>query len=105
MSRKPPEHVDPVVIDGVRYEQVMNATRYGFDEAPGYLRAVREADGVQLWIKQIYALDIDPERERDVQEVYFRSMSVGEDGMILIENERGRKFSVDPATGESTPVG
>lgn len=32
-----------------------------------------------------------------MQDVWFRSLSV-ERGMLLIENERGERFEIDPAT-------
>jgi hypothetical protein len=38
-----------------------------------------------------------PELEGDVQDVWFRSLRV-ERGKLLIENERGERFEVDPAT-------
>ena len=47
MNRKLPKRVNPLEIDGLRDEQVMNATSWGLDEAPVYLRAGRMADDQQ----------------------------------------------------------
>lgn len=38
-----------------------------------------------------------PELEGDVQDVWFRFLRV-EGGKLLIENERGERFEVDPVT-------
>lgn len=39
-----------------------------------------------------------------MQNVFFGSMTAQPDGTLLIENERGRHFVVDPAVRASTPV-
>ena len=103
-SRIPAPEVQAVVKDGVRYEQVKNGIVAGFDQMGGYLAAVSEADGTQLWTLKVYNNTRDPEREGDVQDVFFKTMTLQGDGTLLIENERGAKFVVDPAKRTSTPV-
>ncbi len=105
-SKRPaPPEIEPVVIGDVRYEQVRNALDLGFDQLTGYLRARDAGTGEDLWVRQVYAVVIDESKERDVQEVYFASMTAGGDGAsLIIENERGERFSVDAGTGESTPL-
>ena len=45
VSRKAPPAVQPVVFEGVRYEQVMDATTIGRDDQPtGYLAAYDESN-------------------------------------------------------------
>jgi hypothetical protein len=103
-SRIPALQVPPVVKDGVRYEQVRNGIVAGLGQMGGYLAAVRVADGTQLWTLKVYDNARDPEREGDVQDVFFASMVLQDDGTLLIENERGAKFVVDPEARTSTPV-
>ena len=103
MSRRPPRTLGPIEKDGIRYEQVMDMP--GIDNRTGWLRATRMDSGEVIWTRQVYRHDIDPRMERDVQEFYFRSMELDPTGgAILIEDERGRHYSVDPASGESTAL-
>lgn len=100
MSRSPPPDVAPVVLDGVRYEQVTNGLARGLDRLTGYLRAADAETGAERWVVQLYdGGPTDPDLEADVQYVYFRSMAA-EGGRIVIENEAGVRYAVDPQTGE-----
>ncbi len=103
-SRIPAPIVEPIVSDGVRYEQVKNGLLAGFDQMGGYLSAFDENSGEQLWTLKVYDNKRDPEREGDVQDVFFKSMALQEDGTLLIENERGARFIVDPAQQSVTPA-
>lgn len=104
-DRNAPKQVPAVELGGVRYEQVMNARSLGFEGDTGYLRAVRVATGEELWVRRVYANEIDPTKERDVQLRYFSDMTVSPDGdRILITNEAGERWSVDPETGASEPL-
>jgi hypothetical protein len=97
-SRIPAPVVAAVNSNGVRYEQVKNGLLAGFDQMGGYLAAYDAASGKQLWTLKVYDNKRNPEREGDVQDVFFKSMTLQSDGTLLIENERGRRFVVDPAT-------
>jgi hypothetical protein len=64
--------------------------------------------GVGLAMRsQVYRNARRPELEGDVQDIWFRSLRV-DGGKLLIENERGERFEVDPATrqvvGHPAPV-
>jgi hypothetical protein len=101
-SRIPAPVVAPVSVDGVRYEQVKNGLLAGFDQMGGYLAAY--AGDQQLWTLKVYDNKRDPVREGDVQDVFFKSMTLQADGTLLIENERGARFIVDPKARTSTPA-
>lgn len=94
-SRIPAPTVEPVVADGIRYEQVKNGIIAGFDQMGGYLAAYDDSENTQLWTLKVYDNKRDPQREGDVQDVFFKSMTLQDDGTLLIENERGRRFSVN----------
>ena len=100
MSRKAPADVQPVELDGVRYEQVMSPAAHDLDGDAHYLRAVRISDGETLWIEPVYKIKVDSSKNRGVQSVYFETMTI-DDGKILIRNEKGVYYSVDPKTGKS----
>lgn len=97
-SRKAPPKVEPLLIDGVRYEQVVNAELLGEDQRTGFLAAVDESSGERLWLLKVYTVNRIEHLEADVQDVFFASMSAGDDGAsLLITDERGRAFVVDLA--------
>jgi hypothetical protein len=101
-SRIPSPAVAPVKAGGVRFEQVGNGLLAGFDQMGGYLAAYDDASGRQLWTLKVYDNRRSPDREGDVQDVFFKAMSLRPDGMLLIENERGARFIVDPAARTAT---
>lgn len=103
-SRVPGPNVPPVTIGKVRYEQVRNGLLEGFDQMGGYLAAFDVETGSQLWTLKVYENKRLPEKEGDVQDVFFKSMTAQPDGSLLIENERGGRFVVDPASRTSRPV-
>lgn len=103
-SRIPAPVVDPVSSKGVRYEQVKNGLLAGFDQMGGYLAAYDEASGEQLWTLKVYDNKRSPDREGDVQDVFFKSMSLQDDGTLLIENERRARFIVDVESRTVTPA-
>lgn len=103
-SRIPSPAVAAVKAGGVRYEQVSNGLLAGFDQMGGYLAAYDDASGRQLWTLKVYDNQRSPDREGDVQDVFFKSMSVRPDGTLLIENERGARYVVDPTARTSTSV-
>lgn len=102
-SRIPAPVVTPIIHNGVRYEQVPNGLLAGFEQMGGYLVAIDESTGSTLWTLKVYDNLRKPEKEGDVQDVFFKSMALQADGTLLIENERGKTFIVDPAKKTSTP--
>jgi outer membrane protein assembly factor BamB len=103
-SRIPAPAVDPIRSNGIRYEQVRNGLLAGFDQMGGYLAAYDDRTGEQLWTLKVYDNKRDPAMEGDVQDVFFKSMTLTSDGRLLIENERGARFVVDPRTPSVEPV-
>ncbi len=93
-SRVPAPRVAPVFIGGVRYAQV--AGDLEADGQVGGMLAAFDASSRELWRLKVYENARRPDLEGDVQDVWFRSLRVqGE--RLLIENERGEQFEVDPA--------
>jgi hypothetical protein len=87
-SRAHPPRVPPVFIAGMRYAQVAGDV--------GTLAAYDASDR-EVWRLRVYENPRRPELEGDVQDVWFRSLRA-RGGKLLIENERGERFEVDPAT-------
>lgn len=103
-SRIPAPVVPPITLADVRYEQVPNGLLAGFEQMGGYLAAYDVVTGKQLWTLKVYDNQRDSEKEGDVQDVFFKSMVLQADGSILVENERHKKFIVDPVAKTSSPV-
>lgn len=101
-SRIPAPAVAPLKAGALRFEQVGNGLLAGFDQMGGYLAAYDDASGRQLWMLKVYDNQRSPDREGDVQDVFFKAMSLQSDGTLLIENERGARYVVDPAVRTST---
>jgi hypothetical protein len=87
---------------GVRYEQVKNGLMAGFEQMGGYLAAYDEVSGQQLWTLKVYDNQRVSGKEGDVQDVFFKSMTLQADGTLLIENERRARFVVDLKARTST---
>lgn len=94
-DRLPPPEVPPVVRDGVTYAQADDARKAGLTQAHGVLLASDAPSGKLLWTLVVYAVEIDPKLEADVQWVFFRSMAFEPDGRLRIVNEAGKAFLVD----------
>jgi hypothetical protein len=93
-SRAPAPRVASVSIAGVRYAQV--ACDPDTDGQVGGMLAAYDASNRELWRLKVYVNARRPDLEGDVQDVWFRSLRVQGD-RLLIENERGEQFEVDPA--------
>ncbi len=101
-SRAAPPQVPPVVIDGIRYSQVLNGRKLGLASNAGWLMASDAKSGERLWTARIYEVRIDPADEADVQEVqevHFQSMTrVAGRKALAIHDEAGRSFVIDVDT-------
>jgi hypothetical protein len=88
-KRRAPEPVTPVVHEEIRYEAPI--------ERMGWVEAWDVKTGATLWDVQVYKVDVDPNLERDVQEVYITKLEI-EGGDLLVTDERDREFLVDLKT-------
>lgn len=90
-SRAAPPVIPPITRDGVRYE-----ARWSHR---GVLFAVDEKSGKPLWQVEVFQYRLDEQVETDVQEVYFKSMTLDPTGQaLLIEDEAGVRHLVDLKT-------
>jgi hypothetical protein len=97
-KRRAPPQVPPVKIGDVRYEQARLGPQEAKGLRSGYLAAYKGDSDTMLWRVKVYDVAYDPQLEADVQDVWFRKMSVSPDGkQILIENEIGDQFAVEIA--------
>jgi hypothetical protein len=101
-SRPAPPTVEPITLNGVRYEQDMQSARYGGTQPGGYLVAVDAATGDRLWMLKVYEVPVQADAPFQPGR-YFRSMQLIAAGdQLEIESEAGGKYVVDLATRTST---
>ena len=92
-KRSAPAPVAPVVTNGIRYSAP--------SDAMAFVVAADAGTSKELWRARIYEVRVDPNLERDVQEVFIVSLAV-KDGFLLIANERGEKYALDLQTRKVT---
>ena len=90
-KRMPAPVVEPILHEGVRY------TVPNDKGTKGYVVAWDAATGKQLWRKTVFRKCICPCLEHDVQWVFIKQMRLKE-GRLVIENEKGKAYSLDLKT-------
>lgn len=88
-KRAAPRPVAPVLCKGVQYSAP--------HDAMGFVVATGISSGKELWRARIYEVRVDPNLERDVQDVFITSLTL-KDGTLIITNERAEKFALDLKT-------
>lgn len=101
-KRAGPPEVPPVVIDSVSYAVLHFGLAEGLEQNGGYVVANEAKSGKRLWLVKVYENKIDPNLERDVQEVFIRTLK--KQGKLLeITDEKGRHYVLDPKTRQVRP--
>jgi len=94
LKRRAPK-VDPVAVNGVRYEVTRGPRSHGFKQNSGIISAIEEASGKELWWVAVYPVVYKSGEEQDAQDVFVTSLSISNDGhSLIVENEHGQRFSV-----------
>ena len=102
-KREGPDPVDPVTINGIRFEVVHWGKELGVGQNGGYIVAVDPASGERLWTLMVYGIDYDADRERDVQDLFITSLNET-DGKLKVVDEDEREFIVDPQSRKVTAL-
>jgi hypothetical protein len=98
-KRSGPDPVDPVRFGGIRYEAMPWGKARGLGQNGGYVAAIDEKSGDELWLLKVYDVSYDGDMEGDKQDVFVTSLDIDSAGRRLtVENEAGDRFSVDLAT-------
>ncbi len=101
-KRIAPPAVEPVTLDGLRFEAIHWGFERGLDQNGGYIAAIDTATGNERWILKVYEIDYDPKLESDVQDLFIERLAVSGD-LVEVTDERGRRFTVDPRTRAIRP--
>jgi hypothetical protein len=98
-KRSGPDPVDPVRFGGIRYEAMPWGKARGLGQNGGYVAAIDEKTGDELWLLKVYDVTYDGDMEGDKQDVFVTSLDIDSAGRRLtVENEAGDRFSVDLET-------
>lgn len=93
-KRLPPTEVNPVEKDGIQYRAPHWGVTEGRNQNGGYIEAWDVKRHKRLWGIQVYKSEINPAKERDVQDVFITTLAF--QGIeLLVRNERGEVYSVD----------
>lgn len=92
-ERAIPPTIQPLENNGIRYE-VPNTV-----EKMGVVLAYDKESGKRLWEKKVYRVFINPMVEKDTQWVFIKQIDV-EDGKLVVINEKGKRFELDPVSGK-----
>ena len=104
MKREGPDPVEPVVVGALRYEAPHYALEVGGQQNGGHVTATDVASGERLWTVRVYETAYDPLRERDVQDVFITSLVDAGGGRLAIEDEDGRRYTLDTASRRVQPA-
>ena len=95
-DREPPDPVDPVEHDGVRYTAILEIEYGG-------VAAWSVETAQKLWEVEVFRVVFDEKVEGCAQEVYITSLRI-EDDALMVTNEREEVFEVDLEKRTVRPV-
>jgi hypothetical protein len=103
-KRVGPAQIAPVTIGNKRFEVVHWARDRGLAQNGGYIAALDISSGKELWLLRVYETTYDKSLERDVQDVFIKSMSKKIFSETLkITDENGHSYLVNTQTRVVTP--
>ena len=98
-KRAGPDDVPSVTIGSTRYSVIHWARDRGLPQNGGYIAAQDVASGKELWILKVYSVKYDLAKEMDVQDIFIERMTVDDSGgLLMIQDETGRIFTVNPVS-------
>ena len=104
-KRSGPNPVDPVRFGGIRYEAMPWGKARGLDQNGGYVAAIDEKTGNELWLLKVYDVGYDGDMESDKQDVFVTSLEIDREGRRLtVESEAGNRYAVDLESRKVSPA-
>lgn len=90
-SRPPPKKVEPLIHENVKFLAPWDKM--------GYIEARDKNTNDLLWDLKVYEVEIDPNIEHDVQEIYIASIKL-KSGALEVRTEFNTKYMVNLETKE-----
>jgi hypothetical protein len=92
-KRSAPQPVAAVTVNAVEYSAPA--------EAMGFVVATDARSNKELWRQRIYTVQVNPLREKDVQDVFITALGI-EGSNLIVTNENGETYALDLATRKVT---
>ncbi|OMH26279.1 hypothetical protein BGP75_01030 [Motiliproteus sp. MSK22-1] len=91
-----PAPLPSVTVDGIQYRALRWGKERNLGQNGGYILAIQESSGEELWLQKIYDVQYNKEMEADKQDVFITKIcSSWFSNRLKIENERGQRFELD----------
>ncbi len=104
-KRSGPGRVAPVSYKGIRYEALNWGKARGLEQNGGYITAVDEKTGQELWFLKVYDVSYDGNMEEDKQDVFIIKLTVSRlRNRLTVKNERGESFAISLKDRTVTPL-
>lgn len=97
-KRVGPPQVPPVQVDGLEIRALHWARDDGFDQNGGYIEAWPANATEAAWRLRVYETIYDPKMEIDVQDCFINAIALVDGGMLLVTDERARRYMVNLET-------
>ena len=95
-KRLAPKVVSPIVYNGIIYQTVPWRIDNGTSQNGGFITAVNVTTGKVIWLKQVYKTNYNPRREKDVQDVFIKSLELNKNKThLIIKNGDNQVFNLD----------
>ena len=91
--------LDPITVSPLRYRGIEYRAPH-WNGKMGFIEAYDVNTGKKLWGKQVYKVIYEPMLETDVQDIFITSLKI-DGGSLIVENEKGDRYRLDPTTGKS----
>lgn len=96
MKRAGPADIAPITMGQIQYRVIHFGRAEGLDQNGGYIAAHDKKSGEKLWTLKVYTTPVDPQLERDVQDVFITRMRK-QGKHLAIDDEQGHHYLVDVA--------
>ncbi len=98
-KRSAPEPVTPIVHHGIRYVVPRLPEGCAHGQRGGCVQAWDVATNTLRWTRMVYSVRYEKGLESDVQDVFITGLQLV-DGKLVVDNELGERFEMDPTSGE-----
>lgn len=96
-KRIAPPVVEPILVDGLRFEAIHWGRQRGLDQNGGYIAALDPASGAEVWTLRVYEIVYDADLESDVQDLFIERFESPGDGTLIVIDEDGGRYVVNVA--------
>lgn len=95
-KRVAPINIDPVILNGIRFEAVHWGKSRGLKQNGGFISAVNIASDKEIWLLKVYKINYDGDKEQDKQDCFITELYLDKNGLYLyVKNESNEMFEIN----------